>query len=226
MRAPHQLDERHVVQWLDQMDGGDAAQPPRRPPRAHSGSDAPGKRSRHRSRAAMCASAAQIPSKPAPKLSRRCAVTSISFLRGSSRRQASAPRAAPRPGVAHIQDGIDAGVACDQDRSGVTPSRRRFVGRGLGRREMQRGEPRRQHAIHLLGKRLAHVTGSQSGFHVATGIPRRKRPSAPQNVVVVSPWTITMSGARANTVRAPPVFGTWIAPASAPDASRPSRGRA
>jgi len=39
--------------------------------------------------------------------------------------------------------------------------------RGFGGREVQGGQPGGRHAVHLFGKRLRQVAGTQAGFHVA-----------------------------------------------------------
>ena len=54
----------------------------------------------------------------------------------------------------------------------------KIVRGGGGRREVQRGEARDQHAIHFFGKRLAHVAGAQPGFDMRDGnaaVERRER---------------------------------------------------
>ena len=88
-----------------------------------------------------------------------------------------AGRIEPRPGryvestaiepIAHLEDGIDARIPghCDPVVGHAFANQGRLSPPGW--REMEPGEARGQHPIHLLRERLGHVPGAQAGFHVS-----------------------------------------------------------
>src|SRR5579863_8148476 len=71
--------------------------------------------------------------------------------------------------IADVENGIDAGVAGDGDLAVVDSFGAQVGGGPRGGGEVQRGEAADHHAIHFLGKRLAHIAGSQAGLDMAYG---------------------------------------------------------
>ena len=71
--------------------------------------------------------------------------------------------------VAHVEDGVDAGVAGDGDSVRGHALAAEIPGRAFGGGKVQRGQRRRQHAVHLFGEGLAQVVGAQPGFDVGNG---------------------------------------------------------
>ena len=104
----------------------------------------------------------------APQLSRRCTVTST-LGPGRSSASASLGSQSGAALAAVTEQGVDDGVAGDQDWSAARPLAQQGRARGRGGRVVDLGQAVGQPAVDLLGEGAVDVVGPQTRLHVRHG---------------------------------------------------------